>query len=80
MPIHHHGQVADSAPCRHGVGALLDEVRSVDADDVHPEQLVRVLVVEDLETQTMRVGEAMQGLKPWRCRRPRSPPKPSNSL
>ncbi len=46
--VHHHGELLDGCAGGDGVGALLDEIRCVHADDVHAEHLASVLVEEAL--------------------------------
>jgi hypothetical protein len=45
---YHHGELSHGAAGRHGVGALLDQVRGVQPDDVHAQDLLRLLVVQHL--------------------------------
>ena len=46
--VHHPGELLDGGAGGDGVGALLDEIRCVHADDVHTEHLASVLVEEAL--------------------------------
>ena len=58
--VDHHGQLPDRGPSRHGVGALLDQVGGVDADDVHPDDLLRLLVEEDLrDPRALALGQRL---------------------
>ena len=45
---YHHGQLFDCAACGHGIRAFLNQVCCMNSDDVHPEKLVGVLVIQHL--------------------------------
>mmetsp|Transcript_20885 Transcript_20885/g.49678 ORF Transcript_20885/g.49678 Transcript_20885/m.49678 type:complete len:302 (-) Transcript_20885:815-1720(-) len=58
--VHHHRQLLDGGAGSDGVGALLDEVRGVDADDVHAQHLAGVLVEDALgHARALELGEGL---------------------
>jgi hypothetical protein len=48
MSVSHHGQLADGRARSDSICALLDEIRCVNADDVHAQNLLSLLVVQIL--------------------------------
>ena len=60
VSVHNHGKLLDSGARGHGVGTLLDEVRSVDPNDVDAENKSSVLVEENLDhSLSLELGKGL---------------------
>ena len=46
---YHHCELFDGTACSHGIGAFLNQVSRMNADDVHTKKLVGVLVIQNLQ-------------------------------
>ena len=58
--VDHHRELLHRGAGSDGVGALLDEVRGVDADDVHTKHLASVLVEEALgDAGALKLGKSL---------------------